>query len=411
MATKRSTTLCLCLCLWMTALLAAAACSDKGGDGDAVEALPPPADTSPAALARRAYVVDRDHQQMTVIDLGAMEIIGRVATKGVANHMAELSADFGKVFVSSSETDELVVVDARTLRVGRRVPIGKHPTHLALVPGGRLLAVMVEDEDAVAFVDTATDQVVKTLPGFYTPHFMRFDAAGKVGYVANIGAGHITRVDLDRLEIVDHIALDGASVPPTPTLAPGEGGFADAQIDRSGMLYAAHISSGKVIVYDTVAGRKLPDLFVGRGPWVVFADHHFDALPLQHFVPNFQDRSVAMIDGTRREVVHHFIGDEEAYGVNYSSRTPNKAFVMNRVRKDIAVVDTAAGDVVARIPVGGNTETAATTADGRYIVATVSSAARIVFIDPETHAIARSFDGVGRYPWSVTIPNGQNYCH
>jgi DNA-binding beta-propeller fold protein YncE len=132
---------------------------------------------------------------------------------------------------------------------------------------------------------------------------------------------------------------------------------------------------------------------------------------LQHFVPNFRDRSLAMIDGARREVVQRFVGDEEAYGVNYSSRTPHKAFVMNRVRKDIAVVDTAAGAVVARIPVGGNTETAATTADGRYIVATVSSAARVVFIDAETHAVARSFEGVGRYPWSVTIPNGQNYCH
>jgi hypothetical protein len=28
-----------------------------------------------------------------------------------------------------------------------------------------------------------------------------------------------------------------------------------------------------------------------------------------------------------------------------------------------------------------------------------------------TNRIIKTFDGVGSYPWSVTIPNGQNYCH
>jgi YVTN family beta-propeller protein len=81
------------------------------------------------------------------------------------------------------------------------------------------------------------------------------------------------------------------------------------------------------------------------------------------------------------------------------------------VRQDIAVVDTARGMITDRIPVGGNTETAATTADGRWIVAAVSSSASVVVIDAVTNGIVKRFEGVGKYPWSVTIPNGQNYCH
>ena len=104
-------------------------------------------------------------------------------------------------------------------------------------------------------------------------------------------------------------------------------------------------------------------------------------------------------------------GDEEAYGVNFSSQAPGRAFVMNRMRQDVAVVDTELGQITSRIPVGGNTETAATTADGKFIVAAVSGANRVVFIDPSTGTIAKAFEGVGKYPWSVTIPNGQNYCH
>jgi YVTN family beta-propeller protein len=84
---------------------------------------------------------------------------------------------------------------------------------------------------------------------------------------------------------------------------------------------------------------------------------------------------------------------------------------MNRIRKDIAVVDTATLHVKQRIPVGGNTDTAATTRDGKYIIAAVSSANRVVVIDAETEEIVKTFENVGNYPWSVTIPFGQNYCH
>jgi YVTN family beta-propeller protein len=84
---------------------------------------------------------------------------------------------------------------------------------------------------------------------------------------------------------------------------------------------------------------------------------------------------------------------------------------MNRIREDIAVVDTASGEITTRIPVGGNTETAATTADGKWIVAAVSGADKVVVIDAVTNEIVKEFKNVGKYPWSVTIPMGQNYCH
>jgi len=41
----------------------------------------------------------------------------------------------------------------------------------------------------------------------------------------------------------------------------------------------------------------------------------------------------------------------------------------------------------------------------------VSSSNQVIVIDAMTHQIIKTFDGVGVYPWSVTIPNGQNYCH
>jgi YVTN family beta-propeller protein len=273
-----------------------------------------------------------------------------------------------------------------------------------------MLAVMLEGDDMVAFLDSDSHQVVKKLPGMSTPHFMRFTRDGKWGYVANAGANHLTRVRMDTLEVDGEIGLDGFE---PGSLVQDEGGFADAQIDRSGTLYAAHKASGRVIVYDTESNQKLSELNVGRRPWVVFAEHPFGQVALRHLVPNFGDRTVSLIDGAIRRpaVIKTLPGDEEAYGVNFSSEAPSLAFVMNRVRSDVAIVDTDAGEILERLEVGGNTETASTTADGRYIVAAVSSANRVVVIDARTRTIAKTFEKVGRYPWSVTIPGGQNYCH
>jgi hypothetical protein len=32
-------------------------------------------------------------------------------------------------------------------------------------------------------------------------------------------------------------------------------------------------------------------------------------------------------------------------------------------------------------------------------------------IDAVTERVVKTFDNIGVYPWSVTIPLGQNYCH
>jgi YVTN family beta-propeller protein len=180
---------------------------------------------------------------------------------------------------------------------------------------------------------------------------------------------------------------------------------------QDGVLYAAHAATGRVLLYDTLNRQKLPEVGVGQSPWIVFAEHPFAEVSRRYLGPNFADRTVSMIDGVARSVVATLPGDSEAYGVNYSSLAPDKAFVMNRIREDIAVVDTARSEITMRIPVGGNTETASTTPDGRWIVATVSSANRVVVIDAVTNEVVKIFDNVGRYPWSVTIPGGQNYCH
>lgn len=380
------------------------ACTLLSGCGD-------PNACNPDDLEHRAYIVSKDSDEVHVIDTRCWRVTGVVRTGGQALHMMELNQDFTKAYVDSSDTDETVVFDARKLEVTGRLKTGKHPTHLTLTPDGRLFAIMAEDDGAITFVDAKTDAIVKKLPGFFTPHFLRFSRDGKIGYAANIGANHLTLVNMETLTIDRHVALEGFAGPPNETLAPDEGGFADTQIDRNGILFAAHHATGRVIAYDTLTHAKLREIPVGAGPWVVFADQGASNVRPTYLVPNFADKTATFIDGPSRVVMGSVENDEEAYGVNYSSQAPDRAYVMNRVREEVAVVDLDTRKIVSRIEVGGNTETAATTPDGKYIVAAVSGANRVVVIEAATGKVFKVFENIGQYPWSVTIPKGQNYCH
>src|SRR5207302_9994603 len=107
---------------------------------------------------------------------------------------------------------------------------------------------------------------------------------------------HLTRVELASFAIDGTIALDGFD---DKTAAPNEGGFADAQIDQqTGILYAAHRDTGRVLVYDTVAQKKLPELTVGHRPWIGYAEHPFALGAQAKVVPNFVDQLASLLNAT-----------------------------------------------------------------------------------------------------------------
>ena len=361
-------------------------------------------------LGDRAYIVSKSSDEVDVIDMTCLELVGKISTGGIASHMLDLNADFTKAYVDSEVSNETIVFDTNALTVTKRIATPRHPTHLSLTRDGRYFVVVAELDNMIYFVDTAKDEIAATLPGFLLPHFARMSLDGRYAYVANLDGHHLTRVALDSFSIDSTIPLDGFD---DHTLAQDEGGFADAQIDQqTGILYAAHRSTGRVLVYDTINERKLPELTVGNRPWIVYAEHPFKLGAQAKLVPNFVDQSASVIASDASSVIGALpFADQESFGVNYSPLAPHRAFIMNRAKHEIAVADTASMKLAGTIEVGGTTETASTTADGKYIVATVSSANRVVIIDAATQTIVKTFDNMGSYPWSVTIPGGQNYCH
>ncbi len=416
------------MAVWASALLLPACGSS--GDRSTLDAV----NVSDEELAERAYVISEQSDELFVMDLGSMTEVGKVDTSlstGVnSNHMSMLSGDARKLYVMATNEDAAVVVDTATLQVIGRIPLGAHPTHaeacLGCPPDGRDLLWVVneggghgegapaESEEehghgSVSIIDMGTDEVIATFEheSLEVPHFVRFH--DRSAFIPSIGGNQITVVDLDSLQVSDVLLREGVTEPGPCSGDPC--GFADAQIDRNGLLVAAHIETGQVLSYDAAGGFRRADLRTGNKPWSIFVDSMSDDFDT-HLMPNWGDSTVSLIDRVQeREVARSAEGDVESFGVNYSPLAPGQAFVLNRIKERIAVIDRNDGSLIEALDVGGTTETASTSGDGRYLLLPISSTNQFSVFDVTTRTEVARFDEVGTYPWSVTTVGGQNYCH
>ncbi|MDD9945627.1 MAG: YncE family protein [Myxococcales bacterium] len=403
-----------CAAALVSSLALCAGCAD-----DATHADPP--DATKAALKRRAYVVSERSDDLFVIDLDTLTKVGQIdigVGGGNANHMVALAADARKVFITAADQNAVVVVDAESLAVTNVIEVGYHDTHCNVCLGcgdrGQDELWVVNEggnghPSSVSVIDVERETVTDTIEheSLVGPHFVRFSEGH--AYIPNIGGNQISIVDMKTHRVSDVLLTGGAEQ--TGACSADPCGFADAQIDRNGTLFAAHIESGDVLVYDTLAGQRLADVPMGFQPWAVFVDTLSDDFGTA-LMPNWGDATVSVMDGAAlREIARSPEGDQQSYGINFSPMAPGQAFVLNRIKKQVAVIDRMTGKLVERLDVGGTTETASTTSDGRHLLLPVSSANELSIIDMQTREEIERFENVGQYPWSVATWGGQNYCH
>lgn len=376
----------------------------------ALFACSPPAEPPAGALADRAYAVSADSNELFVFDYETLEEVGSIDTTvsdGLvnSNHMAIVTPDATKVYVTAAAAGQLVIIDAAALEVTGILAVGAHPSHMAFRRGTNELWVMAEDDDAVVVVDTATDTIARVITDetLHAPHFARF--SGDFAYVPNLAGNQISVVDLASYTVADVLVTEGREV------GACEGdpcGFADAMIDPNGVLFASHFETGQVLIYDTLAGERVPDARVGPQTWSAFVDPFGEDEPFA-LVPSWTTATVSRV-GVDGGTEIWSGGDSEVYGVNFSPTDRDAAFVLDRSREAVRVLGRETGELLDTIDVGGTVETGTTTPNGLLLLP-IGSAGAVTVIDTATREELARFSEVGTYPWSVATADGQNYCH
>jgi YVTN family beta-propeller protein len=265
------------LCSALLAVLAAAA---------------PAASPAPAA-AGTLVVLNKSEASASLIDLATGSIVATVAT-GEGPHEVAVSPDGRRALATNYGTQAapgstLTLIDVESGKALRTIALGEHrrPHGVAWLPDGKRAAVTVEASRALLVVDAdagTVEAAIKTDQD--VSHMVALGADGARAFVASIGSGSVTLVDLAARKVL--------------ATAPTGAGAEGIAVSPDGKeVWVTNRAADTVSVLDTAALRPLATLESKAFPIRV----RFTPDGGQALVANARSGDVAVFDTkTRREV-------------------------------------------------------------------------------------------------------------
>src|SRR5690349_3281175 len=130
-----------------------------------------------------------------VIDPATNKVVGVIDGIEV-NHGVGGSPDGSRIYISDEAESTLDVVDAKTLKVMKKVKLSGHPNNVAVGKDGRRVYVaIIQEPGGVDVVDTATLTRVKTIRTKGTIHNPYVTPDGKYVVAGSIAAKTVNVID------------------------------------------------------------------------------------------------------------------------------------------------------------------------------------------------------------------------
>lgn len=210
-------------------------------------------------------------------------------------HGVALNNDGGKLYIGLENADipGVVVYDVKGRKVIKKIDLLLNGGHyLAIQPGTDKLYYPHRNDDRVVVVDTKTDRIVKVIPVKGGPVGVAFGANGEV-WLHEDGDGSVTLVDSKTDEVVAVI----------PTGGTGAGRIAVSP--NGAMAASTHSGSGDVALIDTAGRKVVASVPLGKGPGFPLFSPDSSTL----YVMNSGEGDVAVIDVASRKVTaRHKVG-------------------------------------------------------------------------------------------------------
>src|SRR6202162_3024018 len=117
-----------------------------------------------AASTVRIIQTNSAGDNVSIIDPATNKVVGVI--KGIeVNHGAAAAPDGSRYYISNEAESTLDVVDTKSLKVTKSIPLSGHPNNIAIGKDGRRVYVSIaRAPGAVDVVDTASLERVKSIP-------------------------------------------------------------------------------------------------------------------------------------------------------------------------------------------------------------------------------------------------------
>jgi YVTN family beta-propeller protein len=153
-----------------------------------------------SATALRIVQTSSAGTAVYIIDPETDKVVGVVHDIEV-NRGSTASLDGSRLFITGQFEKELVVVDARTFQIMRRVPLDGRPDYVSISKDGRRLYVGLGAPNAIEVLDSASLQKVKNIPIQGPVHYAYVTPDGKYVMVASVSGKTLTAISTRTEEI------------------------------------------------------------------------------------------------------------------------------------------------------------------------------------------------------------------
>ena len=212
------------------------------------------------------YVSNNDAHDVAVIDKGAGEVTGMIAT-GTGPHGMVIDQMRGKVYVALTGDDAIDVIDSGAGDVVGRIQLrrGDNPEELALVPGNRTLLSTNAGSDTVSFIDAGSLLETERVSVGQNPVSLLIDSTGSRAYVFNTLSNTISVIDITGKTVIATLSTE-----PEPLRG---------QFNRRGdRLYVIHGRSPYLTIIDVPSLSVVRREFLGMGASSIKVDSRTDML-------------------------------------------------------------------------------------------------------------------------------------
>jgi YVTN family beta-propeller protein len=303
-----------------------------------------------AASSVRIIQTNSAGDDVSIIDPATNKVVGTIHGIEV-NHGAASAPDGSRYYISNEAESTLDVVDQKTLKVTRKIPLSGHPNNIAIGKDGKRVYVSIARKPgAVDVIDTISLEKVKTISVNGAVHNTYVTPDGNWVVSGSIPSKTITVIDAKTEEPVWSLTMDLGIRPMTFSTNPdGSTKWIFVQLsDFSGFAvvdFATHKEVNRI---------KLPDI-PGRTPFRVGGN-------ASHGMAVTSDGKMLVVNsGLNSALYEYSLPDLKFLGSADVGRAPDwvtltpdgkRAYVANAASNSVSVVDLKAMKEIARIPVG-----------------------------------------------------------
>lgn len=150
---------------------------------------------------RRLLLTSEGSHRLYLIDAERDVVDRAMTTTQSGAHMLTVGKGGSRMFVTNRGSGSVTTGNAYNLSIRAHVPVGEAPEGLAIDPKGRWLLVALQKSDEVALLDPRTLEERHRLPVGRRPIRIAVTPDGSTALVSNRGSGDVTVLDLNILAV------------------------------------------------------------------------------------------------------------------------------------------------------------------------------------------------------------------